>query len=172
MSEREPTQATNPDRYGSPDLPWSRAREALTNEPRSRNVTFFLGTVGPDGKPYAAGVGALWQDGCLYFTSGPGMRKARNLATNPNCTFSVGLEGIDLALEGTAARVTDGPTLELLAGRYREGGWPAEVAGDALTAPYSAPTAGPPPWHLYRFSPRVINGLATAEPYGAARWVF
>ena len=98
MSEREPTQATNPDRYGSPDLPWSRAREALTNEPRSRNVTFFLCTVGPDSKPYAAGVGALWQDGCLYFTSGPGMRKARNLATNPNCTFSVGLEGIDLVL--------------------------------------------------------------------------
>jgi hypothetical protein len=31
---------------------------------------------------------------------------------------------------------------------YREGGWPAEAEGDAFTAPYSAPSAGPPPWHL------------------------
>lgn len=26
------------------------------------------------------------------------------------------------------------------------------VADDAVTAPYSAPSAGPPPWHLYRFT--------------------
>src|ERR671935_163499 len=35
---------------------------------------------------------------------------------------------------------------------YREQGWPAEVEGDAFTAPYSAPSAGPPPWYLYRFA--------------------
>ena len=172
MSEREPTQATNLDRYGSPALAWSRARKALANESPSRSITFFVGTVGPDGKPYAAGVGALWQDGYLYFTSGPGMRKARNLEANPNCTFSVALSGIDLVLEGTAARVTDEPTLQLIAARYREAGWPAEVAGDAFTAPYSAPTAGPPPWHVYRFTPNLVTGVATVEPHGATRWSF
>ncbi len=172
MSEREPTEVTNLDRYGFPALPWSRPREALTAGSPSPNVTFFLGTVGPDGRPYAAGVGGLWQDGELYFTSGPKMRKARNLAADPTCTVSVRLEGIDLVLEGSAARVTDGPTLERIAGRFREGGWPAEVAGDAFTAPFSAPSAGPPPWHLYRFTPRVVTGVATTEPYGATRWAF
>lgn len=100
------------------------------------------------------------------------MRKARDLAANSTCTISVRLEGIDLVLEGSAARVTDGPTLDLIAGRYREGGWPAEVAGDAFTAPFSAPSAGPPPWHLYRLTPRVVTGVATVEPYGATRWTF
>jgi hypothetical protein len=127
----------------------------------------------PAGRPpHAASVGAQWLDGDLYFTSGPGTRKARNLAENPACTFAVGLEGIDLVLEGEAARVTDPPTLEQLARRYRELGWPAEVEGDAFTAPFSAPSAGPPPWHLYRFTLHTAFGVATAEPYGATQWRF
>jgi len=51
-----------------------------------------------------------------------GLRVGRSLAASPACTFSVGLEG-------EAARVTDSPTLERVARRYREGGWPAEVEG-------------------------------------------
>jgi hypothetical protein len=172
MSESEPITGTNLDRYGNQALPWSRARDSLTAGSPSPAVTFFLGTVGPDGQPHAAGIGGLWQDGELYFTSGPGMRKARDLAANPTCTISVRLEGIDLVLEGSAARVTDRSTLEQIAGRFREGGWPAEVAGDAFTAPFSAPSAGPPPWHLYRFTPRAVTGVATVEPYGATRWTF
>lgn len=171
MSEREPTTVTNIDRYGSEALVWSRAAAALAAS-SSGDVTFFLGTVGPDGRPHAAGVGALWHHGDLYFPSGPGLRKSRDLAGNPSCTLSVHLSGIDLVLEGAAARVTDGPTLETVAARYRDIGWPAEVAGDAFTAPYSAPSAGPPPWHLYRFTPSVVTGIASGEPHGATRWTF
>lgn len=80
--------------------------------------------------------------------------------------------GIDLVLEGEASRVTDGPTLEALAAKYRDGGWPVEVEGDAFTAPYSAPSAGPPPWDLYRFTIRTAFGVTTAEPFGATRWRF
>jgi hypothetical protein len=87
------------------------------------------------------GWGALGR-GELYFTSGAGTRKARNLAANPACTISVKLEGIDLVLEGEATRVTDAETPERLAGRYRESGWPAEVDGDAFTAPFSARAPG------------------------------
>ena len=172
MSEREPTQVNNLDRYGFPPLPWSRAQDALASGSPSPAVTFFLGTVGPDAKPHAAGIGGLWQDGDLYFTSGLRMRKARDLAADPTCTVSVRLEGIDLILEGSAARVTERPTLELIAGLFRDAGWPAEVAGDAFTAPFSAPSAGPPPWHVFRFTPRVVTGVATAEPFGATRWTF
>jgi len=55
---------------------------------------------------------------------------------------------------------------------YREGGWPATVQGDAFTGPYSAPSAGPPPWYLYRFTIHTAFGVATAEPHGATRWRF
>ncbi len=170
MADQEPTEVMNLDRYGSPALPWSRAREVLAVP--SDTDRFFLGTVGPGGRPHAAGVGALWHDGDFYIVSGPGTRKSRNLAANPACTISAALRGIDLVCEGEATLVSDGPTLERLAALYRANGWPAEVAGDAFTAPYSAPSAGPPPWYLYRFTFHTAFGVAGGEPRGATRWRF
>ncbi len=82
------------------------------------------------------------------------------------------MEGIDLVCEGEAARVTDRETLERAAAKYRVGGWPVEVENDAFTAPYSAPSAGPPPWHLYRFVFHTVFGVASVEPHGATRWRF
>ena len=171
MTEIAPTETTNLDRYGNAELAWSRAREALSTVP-GPGLSHFLGTSRPDGTPHAAGVGALWLAGDVYFTSGPATRKARDLASNPRCTISAQLPGIDIVLEGTAARETDPATLEAVAEGYRAGGWPCRVDGDALTAPFSAPSAGPPPWHVYRFAFHSVVGVATAEPHGATRWRF
>ncbi|HEY7592253.1 MAG TPA: pyridoxamine 5'-phosphate oxidase family protein [Actinophytocola sp.] len=170
MAARTPDEVTNLNRYGDVALDWNRAREALTAGPASG--TYFLGTTGPDGRPHAAGVGAVWVDDALYLVSGPGTRKSRNLAANPACTVSASLAGIDLVIEGVATRVTDPATLERLAAHLRAGGWPAEVAGDAFTAPYSAPSAGPPPWYLYGVDYHTIFGVASEEPHGATRWRF
>ena len=168
----EPISTRNLDRYGSSELPWSRPYDLLAGETPGSDLTFFVATVRPDGRPHSAGVGGAWVDGDLYFTSGPGTLKSRNLAANPACSVSVRLPGIDLVLEGSAHRVTDAPTLEHVAAVYRTGGWPASVDGDALTAPYSAPSAGPAPWHLFRLTLQVAVGVASAEPYGATRWDF
>ena len=172
MTESTPTETTNLDRYGFAELPWSRPRDIFAAGPLGREITSFLGTIRPDGRPHAAGIGAAWIDGDLFFTSSPQTRKSRNLAENPACTISVRLDGIDVVLEGEASRVTHLPTLELAAAHYRKGGWPAEVKGDAFTASFSAPSAGPPPWHLYRFVVDTAFGVATAEPFGATRWRF
>jgi len=171
MSDRTPIETRNLDIYGHDPLPWSRPRDLF------EAVIFFgrpafLGTVGADGRPHAAGVAALWLDGDVYFTSGAKTRKSRNLAVNPACTISAQLATIDMVLEGEAVRVTDQPTLERLAARCREGGWPVQVEGDAFTAPYAAPSAGPAPWSLYRFTFHTAIGNATAEPHGATRWKF
>ena len=115
---------------------------------------------------------AQFDDGDLYFTSGPATQKSRNLASNPACTISVKFPGLDLTIEGEAERVTDRAVLDRMAARYRELGWPAEVDGDAFSAPYSAPSAGPPPWHLYRFRIGSAVGVSTTEPNGATRWRF
>ena len=159
MTEREPAETTNLDRYGNEALPRSRARGVLEALEPSAHVTWFLGTARHDGRPHAAGVGAMWYDGDLYFTSGDGTRKSRDLAGNP-------------VFEGGVSRVTDRPTLDALAVKYNEGGWPATVEGDALTAPFSAPSAGPPPWLLYRFRFDTVFGVAGAAPHGATKWRF
>jgi hypothetical protein len=171
MTEREPVETTNLDQYGDTALPWSRARDALIAE-RDTAGSFFLGTVGPEGRPHAAGVGAVWEGGDVYVVAGPRTRKARNLEANPACTVSVSLTGMDLVLEGAATRVVDAETLERLAAVYRSAGWPAEVEGDAFTAPYTAPSGGPPPWNLYRVAVHTAFGVASAEPTGATRWRF
>lgn len=170
MADRTPVSTKNLDIYGNAELPWSRARDALSAAPFIPNS--FLNTVRPDARPHSAGIGALWVDGDVYFTSGPGTRKSPNLAANPACTILARMTGIDVVLEGEATRVTDTPTLELLAGRCRDDGWPVQVEGDAFTGPYSAPSAGPPPWNLYRFVFHTAIGNATAEPHGATRWRF
>src|SRR5215207_3826729 len=122
MPDRVPVEVTNLDRYGNTALPWSRPHDLLATSSARLDITFFLGTIRPDGRPHAAGVGALWHDGHFYIVSGPETRKSRNLAANPACTISVRLEGIDLIFEGEATRVTDQPTLEAVARLYREAG--------------------------------------------------
>jgi hypothetical protein len=82
------------------------------------------------------------------------------------------LPDIDLVVEGTARKVTDDPTLQRLAERYDAQGWPATVKDGSLTAPFSAPSAGPAPWDLYEFTPKTAFGVATDKPYGATRWRF
>ncbi len=74
---------------------------------------------------------------------------------------SLGLERGGFAVR---ARLTGADTMARLAEAYRSGGWPATADGDALTAPFSAPSAGLPPWHLYRLSLRRAAGVASGEP--------
>jgi hypothetical protein len=162
---------TNLDIYGDAPLPWTRAKNQL-EAPPDTNVTHFLATVRPDGRPHVAGVGALWVDDRFYFTSGARTRKSRNLAEKSDCVISVRLPDLDLVVEGTARKVTDDPTLQRLAERFAAQGWPATVENGSLTAPFSAPSAGPAPWDLYEFTPKTAFGVATAEPYGATRWRF
>jgi hypothetical protein len=159
----------NLDIYGAAPIPWSRALKQLA---AGTAGSYWLATTRPGGRPHVAAVGALWVDGEIYFTSGSGTRKGRNLAANPHCVLSVSLTGIDLVVEGRAVRITDRPTLLRLAKRYAAQGWPASVSGAALTAEYSAPSAGPPPWNLYVVRPTTAFGVATAEPSGATRWRF
>jgi len=162
---------TNLDIYGHAPLRWSRAAEQL-DVAVGQDVTHFLATVRPDGRPHVAGVGALWVDGKFYVVSGAKTRKSRNLAHRADCVISVKLPDLDLVVEGVATKVTDEPTLQRLAERYDAQGWPATVKDGALIAPYSAPSAGPPPWDLYEFTPSTAFGVATAEPFGATRWRF
>ncbi|MFB4310205.1 pyridoxamine 5'-phosphate oxidase family protein [Actinomadura sp. GTD37] len=172
MSDREPVRARNLDIYGSGELAWGAVRDALTAALPKAETPVYLGTVRPDGRPHSAGVGALWHEGDLFVVSGPGTRKSRNLAANPACTVSVRTPVGDVVLEGDAERVTDPAVLEAVAAGYREGGWPARVEGEAFTAPYSAQSAGPPPWYLYRIVFHTVFAVATVEPYGAMRWSF
>lgn len=123
--ELEPVTELDP-QFSSPEAvatPWAEGRSRL----RDAEI-FWLSTVRPDGRPHVTPLIAVWLDGAPCFTTGPTERKAKNLALNPNCILTTGVnrldEGLDVVVEGEAVRVTDEPTLRRLAdafaARYRE----------------------------------------------------
>ena len=171
MSERLPVEETNIDGYGAHIIQWTAVREVLSAQ-HPPEVPFFLGTIRPDGRPHAVGIGPIWLDGDMYFSCGLQSQKAKNLAANPACTLSTRLPGFDVTIEGTAARLDDPVILARVAAQFVSGGWPAEVQGEALTAPYSAPSAGPPPWHVFRLRFGTVVALALSGDGGATRWRF
>lgn len=171
MTKLTPIEVTNLDIYGSQILNWSEVEDALMVRQGSEMI-YFLGTVRPDGRPHSAGVGPYMHDGDFYIVTGLHTQKAKNFTANPAATLSTRIPGYDVTLEGTIDRVIDPETLETLAAIYREGGWPAEVEGDAFSAPYSAPSAGPPPWQVFRFRISQAVALKLSEEGGATRWRF
>jgi hypothetical protein len=136
--------------------------------------TCWLSTLNEDGSPHVTGVGALWVDGAFWFETGERTRKGRNVARDPRCALTLATSEFDLVVEGNAARVTDPQTVAGMARRWAEEGWPCRVdeSGTALTADFSAPSAGPPPWSVYRITARTATAVATIEPGGATRWTF
>jgi hypothetical protein len=167
--------------YGLAPLDWkpiaSRLDQGVTQAPGAggpNRHTCWLATIDGDGSPHVTGVGALWVDGAFWFETGERTRKGRNLARDSRCTLSLATQEFDLIVEGEAHKVTDRSTVAAMAARWSAGGWPARVddTGLALTADYSAPSAGPPPWVVYRLAPQRATALATVEPGGATRWSF
>ena len=173
------------DLYDLPIVDWALVRDRLDQgidqapgtapgaEGPNRH-TCWLATINPDGSPHVTGVGALWVDGEFWFETGEGSRKGRNLAGDARCTLSVATFGFDLVVEGDALPVRDPATVAAMAARWAAQGWPCRVdeSGTALTADYSAPSAGPPPWVVYRLVPRAATALVTVAPGGATRFRF
>jgi hypothetical protein len=174
--------ATNlDDIYGTPLLDWQRVEgrldQGITEAPDTggpNRHTCWLATINGDGSPHVTGLGGLWVDGAFWFQTGDRTRKAKNIARDPRCTLSVATHEFDLVMEGVATKVTDASTVAVMAARWAAEGWPARVddTGSALTADYSAPSAGPPPWFVYRITPQSATAVATVEPGGATRWRF
>jgi hypothetical protein len=168
------------DLYETPNIEWDRVvaqlDEGITQAPDTggpNRHTCWLATINEDGSPHVTGIGAMWFDGSFWFETGETTRKGRNVARDPRCSLSVATHRFDLVLEGDARMVTDPETVAALAARWAPD-WPCRVdeSGTALTADFSAPSAGPPPWRVYRIDARSATALLTVDPGGATRWRF
>jgi hypothetical protein len=167
----------NLDGYGAATIEWGRVKAVLdgqlTQAPETggpRRHTVWLATMNLDGSPHVVPVGVVRDNGSWYFTSGPAARKSRNLARDATCVLSVATDPFDLVIEGAAERVTSAGELASVADAFARDGWPCQVEGEAVTAEYSAPSAGPPPWHVYRVQPSTVFAFGTSEPFGATKF--
>ena len=119
-------------------------------------------------------VGALWLESTFWFQTGAGTRKGRNVARDSRCSIAVSIRDADVVIEGDAARVTEPGALARVAKAWADNGWPAEPdeSGPGITAPFNAPSQGPPPWNVYRIEPRSATVVSAAEPGGLTRFRF
>ena len=164
---------------GLPPVNWTDITATLDAgsppAPDAHNArTTWLTTLNDDGSPHVTAVGALWLDDTFWFQTGSGTRKARNVARDPRCSIAVSVRDADVVVEGTATRVTDTETVARLAKAWADQGWPAEVheSGSGITAPFNAPSQGPPPWDVYRIAARSATVVLGTEPGGLTRFRF
>lgn len=135
---------------------------------------YWLSTVRPDGRPHVTPLLGVWLDGALYFCTGPDERKAKNLEQNEHCILTTGsnnLDGLDLVIEGEAAKVSDEPELRTVADTYES------KYGARLTAPEGT-------WSglgdairngevlVYRVAPSTAWGFAKGRVFSQTRWAF
>ena len=163
---------------GLPPVDWDAVVEKVAGgsapAPDAHNArTTWLTTVNEDGSPHVTAVGAVWLDGAFWFQTGD-TRKGHNVARDPRCSVAVSILDADVVVEGDAARVTDPDSVARAAKAWADGGWPAEPdsSGAGITAPFNAPSQGPPPWNVYRIEPRSATVVLGTEPGGLTRFKF
>ena len=138
---------------------WQFALERLENPEVPR--TCWLATTRQDGRPHLMPVIAFWIDGALHIVAGEGTRKARNLAADGRCVIAMSstrLPSLDLIVEGLGEPLTDHDAVRGITEFLNERNWPLEPRGDKVYGP-NAPTAGPPPYRIFRIVPSKVFGL-------------
>ena len=164
---------------GLPPVEWTAVVAKLDAgsppAPGAHNArTTWLSTVNGDGSPHVTAVGALWLDGSFWFQTGSGTRKCRNVVRDGRCSMAVSVLDADVVVEGEAERETDPAMLTRLARAWADQGWPAELdaTGVGITAPFNAPSQGPPPWNVFRLVARSVTVVLSNEPGGLTRFRF
>jgi nitroimidazol reductase NimA-like FMN-containing flavoprotein (pyridoxamine 5'-phosphate oxidase superfamily) len=107
-------------RFSDPDAvptPWAVTASAL-----ERAELYWITTVRPNGRPHVTPLVGVADDGAVYFCTGLEEQKARNLEQNEHVAITTGnnswASGLDVIVEGTAARVSDSESLKRLAAAY------------------------------------------------------
>ena len=137
-------------------LPWSWAVERL-----ERAHTYWVATIGPQGRPHLAAVWGVWVGGAFHFSTGGRSRKARNLAADGRCSLSPQLAEESVVVEGVARRVTGPAELRQLLSTYRR----------KYGSGFPDPDANP----VFAVQPEVAFGIIEREPEfstRATRWRF
>jgi general stress protein 26 len=156
---------------GATPTDWAAARRLL-----ERAEVFWLSTVRPDGRPHVTPLISVWLDGSLFFCTGPGERKAKNLAENAHCILTTGCnaldEGLDLVVEGEAVPVRDDEKLREVADAYEAkygGDWRFGVRDGMFVhhAPHEGSVA-----LVYRVTPETAFGYRKGDEFSQTRWRF
>lgn len=132
---------------------------------------FWLSTVRRDGRPHVTPLPAIWLDGALHFCAGAHEQKTKNLECDPRCILTTGTNrlrsGLDVVVEGAAARVTDEAQLQRLAAMWKSKlDWPFEVADGTFHDP------GGRVGLVFGVTPTKVLSFGKGDPFSQTRYTF
>jgi len=126
---------------GAPATGWEDARRTLEEA-----ELFWLVTVRADGRPHLTPLVGVWLDDMLHFCTGATEQKAVNLRHHEDVILLTGCNrwdgGVDVVVEGRAARVTDQHALRRLAEAWShkwDGRWTYECGPEGFRSDESGP---------------------------------
>ncbi len=100
-------------------LDWSTAERRLI---AARN--YWVATASAAAVPHAMPVWGVWLDGRFLFSTGPGTRKARNIASNARAVVHLESGAQVVVVEGVARQVSDAKVIESFVSAYNpKYGW-------------------------------------------------
>jgi len=130
---------------------------------------YWLTTVRKGGRPHTTPLVGVWVDQSFVFCTGPAEQKARNLEHQTALTVVTGTNtwqtGLDVVVEGAAARVTGAQNLKALADAFRAkygDDWDMTV-DDEVFDPEGVSA------HVFRVTPTKVLAFAKS-PHGQTRF--
>ena len=140
-------------------LDWAWVSAEIT---KSRN--YWIATTRPDGRPHVAPVWGVALDDVVYFGSGKGSVKARNLAQNPQVVLHLESGDDCVIIEGTVFKLDDRKLLERMAEDYGKKYVSYQPTADELQSDTGV---------AYGVKPKVVLAWKESDfPKTATRWVF
>ncbi|MEU4222117.1 pyridoxamine 5'-phosphate oxidase family protein [Actinoplanes sp. NPDC026623] len=150
-------------------VPWVGAEARLA----AAQIAWVV-TVRPDGRPHATPMVPVTLEGKVYFHTGSAEVKHANLQANPRVLVLAGdtawERGLDVAVEGTAAPVTDDALLRRLADLYRsrwDGRWELDIQ-DGEVVPKTPGSR----LVVFEVTPDKVRGHAKGDPFGQTDYRF
>ncbi|MGW3241976.1 pyridoxamine 5'-phosphate oxidase family protein [Streptomyces sp. NPDC001070] len=170
MAEEKEPEPELDSRYSSADAApttWHDARGQLAGA-----EIYWLTTVRPDGRPHVTPLIGVWLDDALHFCTGADERKAKNLAHNRRVVLTTGNnalgEGLDVVLEGQAARVRSDNQLRRIAAAYEAkygSAWHFDVGDQVFVGDGHEAL-------VYEVEPTTAFAYARGTTYSQTRWLF
>lgn len=157
-------------RFSSEDAsptPWAEVERQL-----ERAETYWITTVRDDGRPHSTTLVGIWLDDAFWFCTGPTEQKAKNLERHHDVLVTTGCSGfagLDIVVEGTAARITDEGRLQRVADRF----------GAEYAAPFNyvvrdgafSMVDGDTTAHVFEVRPRKILAFEKGDTFAQTRFV-
>lgn len=168
QKRRNPNPSSTPvTAAGATPTTWHDARGHLAGA-----EIYWLTTVRPDGRPHVTPLIGVWLDDALHFCTGADERKAGNLDRNPRVVLTTGNnalgEGLDIVLEGRAARVRSDKQLRRIAEAYESkygSEWHFDVRDQVFVGDGHEAL-------VYEVEPTTAFAYARGTTYSQTRWLF